>query len=345
MSRLVTVERSAPEAPVLVMTNLWPRPDVPYYGVFVKRQVDSLVAAGIACEVWFVRGFVSPLAYLVAALKLARLSVSGRRRPRIVHAHGGETLLSLLLFWRGARVVSFCGDDLLGTPGPDGRPSRRSLVKSAALKRLASLTDATITKSREMERALPPRLRQRNTVLPNGVDRELFRPGDRTAARERLGWPREERAILFVGDPDVPRKRYPLAVAACDEARRRGEPVRLHVARTTPPELMPTLMAAADCMLMTSSIEGSPNAVKEALMCELPIVATAAGDVPELLDGVPGSRVCDPAPDALGSALVECIQNGRRGNSRERLAWLDERRIAGRLKDVYASLGVGTAAP
>lgn len=338
MSRLLTFEHRDPGADVLVLTNAWPHGSDPKYGVFIKRQVDSLLAAGLRCEVLFVRGFESPCAYLAAALLLTRVSCTRRCRYRLVHGHGGETSLPCLLFLRGPRIVSFCGDDLLGTPDGDGRISRASWIKSRVLRRLARGLSATITKSREMESRLPTRAKRRNTVLPNGVDRELFKPGDRDKARATLGWPAAERVALFAADPTVPRKRHWLALAACAESERRGLPVRLHVASDVAPSQMPVVMSAADCLLMTSSIEGSPNVVKEALMCNLPVVATRAGDVEDLLEDVRPSQVCEPTADALARGLLDCLREARRSNGREQSEWLDEKRIAQRILEMYVNL-------
>jgi teichuronic acid biosynthesis glycosyltransferase TuaC len=110
------------------------------------------------------------------------------------------------------------------------------------------------------------------------------------------------------------------------------------VAFGRPPDEMPILMSACDCLLLTSSIEGSPNVVKEALMCNLPVVATPAGDVRELLESVRPSWLCDPTPGALASALVECLREPQRSNGRDTAAWLDIEEVAQRVLGLYAEL-------
>jgi teichuronic acid biosynthesis glycosyltransferase TuaC len=101
---------------------------------------------------------------------------------------------------------------------------------------------------------------------------------------------------------------------------------------------MPLLMNAADCLLLTSSIEGSPNVVKEALMCNLPVIATPAGDVKELLEGVAPSSICDAFESAVSAALLACLQNPRRSNGREMAAHLDASVVAGSLLSLYTDL-------
>jgi glycosyltransferase involved in cell wall biosynthesis len=198
----------------------------------------------------------------------------------------------------------------------------------------------TITKSAEMQAALPASVQRRNTVLPNGVDTSLFRPIDRIEARRSLGWDETRRIALFAADPEVPRKRYWLAHAAVERARTAMPDLSLQVARGIPPAEIPQLMSAADCLLLTSSIEGSPNVVKEALMCNLPVVATPVGDVQELLADVLPSFVCEPSEDVLSDAVMQCVEPPRRSNGRDRSQHLDASAIAARLLALYR-----TAAP
>jgi glycosyltransferase involved in cell wall biosynthesis len=339
--QLVTFEHVDDGAEVLIVTSGWPNSDDETYCVFIKRQVESLLALGLRCDVLFIRGYRSPLAYGVAALKLVRWS-RGRRRPyRLVHAHSGEAALAAAFYRNAPLLVSYLGDDLLGTPRADGAVPLHSRLRRGVFRQHARLANRTITKTHEMEQALPHPVRRRNTVLPNGVDTELFRPINRAAARDQLGWKALERVALFAGDPKVPRKRFWLAQAAVQRAQPEVPNLRLEVAVGVEPDRIPLLMNAADCLLLTSSIEGSPNVVKEALMCNLPVVATPAGDVAELLDGVEPAYVCEPNVHAISVALVDCLRKQRRSDGRERSGRLDSRTIAEKLLRLYQQLVPG----
>jgi glycosyltransferase involved in cell wall biosynthesis len=333
---LLTFVHKEAGADVLVVTNLWPETDRPVYGIFVQRQVDSLRAAGIRCDVLYVRGYRSALAYPLAALRFTLSSFTWRRRYRLIHVHSGETALAARFHLGTPIVVSYCGDDILGNPRDNGTVPLMSRVRAGLVRAHSQLFPATITKSREMHERLPASTRRRNTVVPNGVDATRFKPIDRDECRLQLGWAPGEFIALFASTrPDSPRKRRDLAERACAEAARSSGTVRLHVAGSVPPDEMPVLMNAADCLLVTSSIEGSPNVVKEALMCNLPVVATATGDVRERLEGVEPSWVCAPSVDDLAGALRECAASRRRSDGRERSSELEQKVVANRIIQLY----------
>ena len=332
------------DAYVLVVTSVSPTAARPYRGIFVIRQVESIRRLGVRCEVMFIRRDQSRLAYPNAAGRLALASTFGRERPALVHAHGGEAALAALFAWREPLLVSFSGSDILGVHDERGDVAPRWRARRGVIRHVARYANATITKSQAMELALPSSSRGRNHVIPNGIDRELFRPMDRTAARRQLGWDAEERVALFAASPEVSMKRHRLAEKACARASERLGPVRLAVVDGVPPDDVPLFMNAGDCLIHPSASEGSPNVVKEALACNLPVIATPVGDVPQLLAGVENSYVCPPAVEPLADALRRCLDPPRRSNGRERTLDLDEARIATRIAGIYADLTDGVLA-
>jgi len=340
-SRLITLERSHDAADVLFLTNAWPRDDDPAWGVFVQRQIDSLIAAGVRADVMFLRGYASVGAYVAAARRVA--AATWRRQYRLVHAHGGEAALVADLHRRAALVVTYYGSDLLGRRGTGGRVTRAAKAVRAVIRAQSRRPAATITQSQEMEDVLPESVRRRNAIIPSGVDTALFAPLPKADARARLGWPPERRVVLFAANPHLRVKRFELAVAACDVARLRGDEFDLLVVTAVPPDEMPVLMNAADCLLLTSISEGSPNVVKEAAMCNLPVVTTRVGDVADVLNGVEPSWLCAGTPDGLGAALAECLRGRERSNGRARTTHLSLEAVGERILRVYRTVAPDTA--
>lgn len=290
---------------VLAVTNMYPTDADPAYGVFVQSQMASVARAGIDVELLVIEGRRGPLQYLKAILQITERSRASAFD--LVHAHYGlsgycASFQSLPL------VVSFCGDDLLGTPDAGGGITVKSRLHQWLSRVAARRADGIICKSEGLRQALPrKRDRERAQVIPNGVDTERFCPGDRRKARQDLGIGIEERIVLFPHTITVSRKRFDLAQAAVAELAKRGVEARLLPVAGASHELMPTYYQAADCLLLTSNQEGSPNTVKEALCCDLPIVSVDVGDVAHWLGMSSGSALVSEDSKGVAEGLMKVL--------------------------------------
>ncbi|MEL7210037.1 MAG: glycosyltransferase, partial [Actinomycetota bacterium] len=200
---------------------------------------------------------------------------------------------------------------------------------------VAGRFDAVIVKSEQMAQVIDPVPAH---VVPNGVDLEAFSPADRGAARRRLGWPDDRYHVLFPGNPRNARKNHPLARQAVEVAQRLVDrPIDLQTLWEVPAADVPLYMNGCDAMLMASYLEGSPNVVKEAMACDLPVIAVPVGDVVRLLDGVPGYTVCGRDANSMGAALARTLGDGTRPQGREAIErlGLDLASVAHRLTDIY----------
>src|SRR5437764_9686662 len=103
-----------PRPDLLVVTNMWPEPTRPVYGIFVARQVEALQAAGLRCDVLYLRGYLSKAMYAIVAPALLGLTLRAKRRYRLVHVHAGETALAARFLLTRPMIATYHGDDILG---------------------------------------------------------------------------------------------------------------------------------------------------------------------------------------------------------------------------------------
>lgn len=318
---------------VLAVTNMYPGADHPTYGIFVATQMQSIAGTGAHVHVEFIDGRRSAWAYARAITLVGRLARSGQFD--LVHCHYGLSGF-VAAFQPLPLVVSFCGDDLLGTPNGRGGITIKSRIAMRLSHVAARRADAIICKSDAMRRRLPrPADVARAVVIPNGVDTTRFSPGNRLKAREQLGLHAAEHLVLFPNTSTERRKRLDVACAAVARLEQSGTLARLLIVEGVPPARMPLYYQAADCLLLTSDWEGSPNVVKEALCCDLPVVSVDVGDVRQWLDQVSGNRLVDRDPGAIAVALRDLIRSGSRVDGAPIRAALGLSRIAGRVIDAY----------
>ncbi len=233
-------------------------------------------------------------------------------------------------------VVSFCGDDLLGELLSG--PVRRIISQYGVLAsyRAAKRADGIVVKSKNLRDALPEEVPDSKIrIIPNGVDLERFKPMDPGVARSRLGWRPECLNVLFPANTGDPRKRPELARAAVNIAESNGLSIELHQLRGVPHPQVPIWLNASDVVLLTSLHEGSPNIIKEALACNIPVVSVDVGDVSERLRGVSGCHIADAEPNDLARKLQLVSRGSGRVDSRCKVEDLSLERIAVKLKEFY----------
>ncbi len=320
------------------MSNMWPAPGMPHFGVFVEAQIESLRRRGITCEVVHARRDY---------LGLRRRTLEALRSGAfdLVHAHFGYTaavVADVCIRSRTPLMVSYCGGDI---NGEEGRVARRmkSWVGSVASRLAGYAAAAIVVKSAAMIERVPRALQKRVEVIPNGVDLDAFVHTSRDGARARLGWD-SGTVILFGGRRFDPTKNFALAEAAVGELAARGASVRLIPLEGVPHDQVPLWLSAADVVLLTSLREGSPNIVKEALACDSPVVGVPVGDVAWLLEGVTNSRVCSydakSVADGIAAALAAKTSGGR---EKIMTLGLDSDSVAARLEALYMKI-LGRAA-
>ncbi len=137
---------------VLIMTAMYPTPENPAFGSFIRTQVESLRRAGVDVEVLILRGRSRKWNYLQGIFQLRRRLARGS--IDLVHAHYGLVGMIARTQWKVPVVVTYHGDDLLGTVNKRGKKTLASTLIVAAGRILARCVDAAIVQSQEMAHKL-----------------------------------------------------------------------------------------------------------------------------------------------------------------------------------------------
>jgi teichuronic acid biosynthesis glycosyltransferase TuaC len=307
---------------VLVVTNMFPTTEDPSFGCFVKSQMRSLQKKGISFDLVFVNGRKSKLNYLRGAWQVFWKSL--HTRYDLVHAHYGLSGILARCQIRSPMVITFCGSDVMDKF--QGRISRL----------ISHLSDLSIVQSKPLGQALG---HNNYRIINNGLDLSLFQPRDHLQSQKELGFSYNTHYILFASDPARQEKRFDLAHRTCQMVCRfMDAPVELIVLHGQSQKKVPVYMNACDVLLLTSDWEGSPNVVKEAMACNMPIVSVDVADVRQMIAGTRNCHVCQRDPSILAEKIVTVLKEDQRTDGREKVLYLSLERTADRIISLYQEL-------
>ena len=285
------------------------------------HQAATLRELGHEVDLFFIKGR-GLTGYLAAVPGIRRKIKDGRYD--IIHAHYSLTAFAVSLACTRRMVVSLAGSDVMGS----------SLLLPLTRLFCRARWKKVIVKTEGMR----TRLKCGDiTVVPNGVDMQLFSPGKKGEARLALGLP-DKKIVLFAADPSRAEKNFPLA----EEAVRlmgRDDAMLLPV-HGVPHDRMPLYYNASDVLILTSLWEGSVNSVKEAMACNLPVVSTDVGDVRINTTGLEGYYITAPDAAAMAEKLNKAMDLKVPVKGRDRMIelQLDSASVARRLIEIYNSV-------
>jgi glycosyltransferase involved in cell wall biosynthesis len=299
----------------LVVTNMYPTPERPAFGSFVRDQVEALRRRDDVEIELFVFGGGLP-GYPRAARELRRRH--GGRRFDVVHAHFGLTAWPAVAARLGPVVVTLHGNDLF-------HPRSNRLTRA-----ILPLTALPAAVSREFSQNLSGAgVTRRVAVLPVGIDLERFRPIPRHEARERLGLDPAGPYLLFPHDPARPLKRHDRAVEAAGDTP-------LLTMGNVPPTEVPYWINACNAVVVPSAAEGFGLSVIEALACGVPAFGTPVGIHPVALDGIDGAFCADWDRDVWRRALEPILADpDPRVDGRARAELFSADRMAARVVEAW----------
>lgn len=291
---------------------------------FIKEQMVSLMHLGINIELFKItkkgaRGYLSQVFPFIQFIK--------QFNPDIIHAHYGLSGLFANLQRIVPVITTFHGCDI----------SNKQILKFSKIANYLSVGSIFVNKP------MMNKLTQKEHAfnIPCGVDTSVFYPIPLTDARKSMGIGLNEIVILFSSYFNNPVKNYPLAQKACADLERvLNREVRIIELKGYDRSAVNLLMNSADCALLTSFSEGSPQFVKEAMACNCPIVSTNVGDVEWLFGETEGCHICDYDSGKIAERIKDVLNFGQRTKGRNRVIelGLDNVSVAHKLLKVYTKI-------
>ena len=304
------------------------------YGVvpFIKNQGESLKKAGVELDYFTVvgkgiKGYLSNISRLKKQIN--------KNDYDIIHAHYSlVALVALLTFSNKPLVLSLMGSDAYGDYDEKGRRIFSSYFPMIITQIVQPFAKAIIVKSRNIKKYVYSV--KKTHIVPNGVNFERFKPMEKDECRKRINLSSEKKIILFLANPEDPRKNYKLLKEA-ESFLNKGE---IEIINPFPikNEDFPFYLNACDVFVLTSYNEGSPNVIKEAMACNCPIVATNVGDIKEVISGVDGCYLTSFDPEELAKKLTKAINFGMRTKGRKHIDHLKDENVANKIIKIYESI-------
>ncbi len=321
---------------VLMVTGIYPTAERPHKGTFVKSLVDSLTAVGIEVEVIHPKSSLpTPLRYAIAATQVFCKTLT--KHFDIVNGHYGLWCLVARLQWTTPVVATYLGDDVLGTVLAQGKYSTKGDFVASISRKLCYFVDAVTVKSQQMKQRLGGP-QERVFVIPDGVNFAQFQPQPRSEVRTALGWNQNRSYVLFANNPEIPVKNFPMARAAVDLLRAKGLDVELVVATGLSHNTVMQYINACNALILPSWAEGSPNVVREAMACNIPVVATNVGDVADVIGQTEGCSICAHNPEDLAAGLQRALEHTGPTTGRQDTQHLASSVIAQQVIELYEQI-------
>lgn len=306
---------------VLTVTNMYPTLEMPFYGIFVKEQVESLRKEGIHVDVAFINGGENRWNY---ARSVTALVDRMRSKPYdLIHCHHTycvylATLTKVLSRTRAPLVLTFHegGAHKNNHAAKAHADFIRRLVYVRSIKKVSlRMVDMVITVEEELAKELG--FKGRWVVLPCGVDPDLFRPMDREACRRRLNLPMERKIVLFPASPEKWQKGLDILNEALKILGDKN--IKLVVGGAILHEDMPYYMCASDVVVQASFFEASPMVLKEAMAVNVPVVFTDSGDARLTMGDARGCFLCERTPEDVALKLSEALRCEGKSEGRRRI--------------------------
>lgn len=327
------------------MRILWSHtfpPKVKLGGMFMHLVARELTAQKVDIALHYLGSWSRTISLPLTLWNLRRIS----KDYDAVHAQYGSGCGLATSVLPGPKILTLRGSDWYGSKEQGFRGKCHDFLSRWMTRASLHRYDIVIVVSERMKRDLIAEgFSGRIEVVPDGIDLSIFRPMDRLAAREALGVRDDPHPwVLFAATVQSrPEKRYKLAEQTFEIVKKAIPQAKFIVASGISQDLMPAYVNGSDVVLLTSTHEGWPNIIKEAMACNIPFVSTDVSDLREISNKAVSCRVTDAAPEALAACVLAALSAKGRSDTRTHIAHMDIKNAARSLSGIYAQVGAAHA--
>lgn len=323
------------------MRILWPHnfdPNKLNSGVFMYQMADGIRKMGVDVQLEFLGNLRSVKNIFQAKNHLVKIAPNFD----LVHAQFGSAC---------SYATSFINNipKLMTIRGSDWNIYSKSLGFTYFHSRLAhAMTsysvgdfDMVIAVSNSIKQEIFAKFPQIDCkVLPSPVNLNRFYPKNRVLLRRSFGFSNnDEKWILFTSTSiSKPIKGFKLALAVIEILKKKNKSIRFRLANNIPHECISDFVAACDLIICTSTSEGWPNAVKEALACNIPFVSTDVSDLSLIANQESSCKICPPNPQIFADAILDTLSHPPDYNLRQYVEDMDIEQTSRKLLDLYKKI-------
>jgi len=252
----------------------------------------------------------------------------------VIHAHtitpDGHAALYLKKFFNVPLICSIRGSDL------NEYPYSSKKIFKASIKVLKG-SDAIIAVSKDLANKATEIANIKNPpyVIYNGVNYNIFRNfNNKLKIRKKLGIEPKSKIICFIGRCEREKGVFDLIKAfeiinreinnayllligdgkdksiVINIIEKKALSKKVIIKSNIIHDAIPDYLNASDVFVLPSYSEGMPNVILEALACELPVVATNVGGIPEVISYNNAELLCSPGDyTSLAKIIIKIILN------------------------------------